>query len=189
MQTPGRFVLFLCVPLLVAALGPFLPAHAHSQTPPASQPEDSDAAVDNDDDKPVSFLAVSITLDPSGKATAQANYLLDDEGNLPPAEIKEALESALNCSLENSPRVRPMPGNYSGSCTAPTSARRFLHEGRISTASLQEFARLHNITSSALQLHLPDSDILETLPPIPHNSATPAKTPASLIGFMRTFFL
>jgi Zn-dependent protease with chaperone function len=191
MQTPGRFLLFLSVLLLVAAFGLFLPARAHSQTPPASQPEDSDpdAAVDNDDDKPVSFLAVSITLDPSGKATAQANYLLDDERSLPPAEIKEALESALNCSLENSPRVRPMPGNYSGSCTAPTSAQRFLHEGRISTASLQEFARLHNITSSALQLHLPDSDILETLPPIPRNSATPAKTPASLIRFMRAFFL
>src|SRR5215469_13430197 len=100
MRTRGRFRSFLSACLLAAALGFFLPVCAHSQTPPASDSGDGN-------EKPVSFLSVAMTFDPSGKASVHANYFLDDQPNLPPAEIKQALESSLGCSLENSPRARP----------------------------------------------------------------------------------
>src|SRR6516164_5152696 len=170
MRTRGRFRSFLSACLLAAALGFFLPVCARSQTPPASAPPDSG----DGNEKPVSFLSVAMTFDPSGKASVHANYFLEDQPNLPPAEIKQALESSLGCSLQNSSRARPMPGAYSAYCTVPASAHGLFNEGRILTAPLQNFASLHNIASSSLKLHLPDSDILETIPPA--SAATPAST-------------
>src|SRR6516165_12234994 len=105
MRTRGRFRSFLSACLLAAALGFFLPVCARSQTPPASAPSDSG----DGNEKPVSFLSVAMTFDPSGKASVHANYFLEDQPNLPPAEIKQALESSLGCSLQNSSRARPMP--------------------------------------------------------------------------------
>src|SRR5215469_18759260 len=183
MRTRGRFRSFLSACLLAAALGFFLPVCAHSQTPPASVPSDSG----DGNEKPVSFLSVAMTFEPSGKASVHANYFLDDQPNLPPAEIKQALESSLNCSLQNSVRVRPMPGLYTASCMVPTFAQGLLHEGRISTIPLQNFADVHNIPCSSLQLHLPDSDIREPVPSDPPNSAPSAKTPAPVSRFMHTF--
>ena len=180
MRTRGRPLSFLSALLLAAALGVFLPIRADSQTP-SPQPPDSDGA---DNDAPVSFLSVDITFDPSGEASVQANYFLDDQPNLPPAEIKQALESSLGCSLQNSARVRPMPGAYAASCMLPASAQGLLHEGRISTIPLQNFAGVHNIRSSSLQFHLPDSDILETDPSAQANSTPSAKTPAPVTRLM-----
>ena len=179
MRTRGRFRSFLSACLLAAALGFFLPVCAHSQTPPASAPPDSG----DGNEKPVSFLSVAITFEPSGKASVHANYFLDDQPNLPPAEIKQALESSLGCSLENSSRARPMPGAYSAYCTVPASAHGLFNEGRILTAPLQNFSSVHNIASSSLKLHLPDSDILETIPP------ASAATPASAASFKRALFI
>jgi len=184
MRTPGRFPSILCA-LLAAALGLFLPARAYTQAPPAANAR----AADNDDDTPASFLAVSVTFDPSGKATVQANYFLDDQPNLPPAEIKQALESSLNCSLQNSPRVRPMPGTYSAFCTVPASALGLVHQVRLSALPLQNFASVHNIPSSSLQLRLPDSDILGTTPPTRVNSSAPAKADEASPRFTRTLFV
>jgi len=184
MRTRGRPLSFLSAVLLAAVLGVFLPVRTHSQTPPHRQPPDSDSS---DHAAPVSFLSVDIIFDASGKASVHANYFLDDQPNLPPAEIKQALESSLNCSLQNSVRVRPMPGVYTGSCIVPASAQGLLHEGRISTIPLQNFAGVHNIPSSSLQLHLPDCDIRETVPFDQANSAPSAKTPAPVSRFMHTF--
>ena len=182
MRTRGRFRSFLSACLLAAALGFFLPVCAHSQTPPASAPPDSG----DGNERPVSFLSVAITFDPSGKASVHANYFLDDQPNLPPAEIKQALESSLGCSLQNSSRARPMPGAYSAYCTVPASAHGLFNEGRILTAPLQNFSSVHNIASSSLKLHLPDSDILETIPPA---SAPSAATPASAASFKRALVI
>jgi hypothetical protein len=178
MRTRGSFHSFLSAFLLAAALGLFLPVCAHSQTPPATAPPDSG----DGNEKPVSFLSVTVTFDPSGKASVNANYFLDDQPNLPPAEIKQALESSLDCSLQNSSRARPMPGTYSADCTVPASNHGLFNEGRILTAPLQNFSSLHNIASSSLKLHLPDSDILETIPPA---SAPAAETAASAARFKR----
>jgi len=178
MRIRGRFRSFLSACLLAEALGFFLSVCAHSQTPPAAPPDSADG-----NEKPVSFLSVAITFDPSGKASVHASYFLDDQPNLPPAEIKQALESSLGCSLQNSSRARPMPGAYSAYCTVPASAHGLFNEGRILTAPLQNFSSVHNIASSSLKLHLPDSDILETIPP------PSAATPASAARFKRALVI
>ena len=185
MRTGGRLRLFPSALLLAAAFGFFLPVRAHSQTPSPAEPPDSG----DNNEKPASFLSVAITFDPSGKASVHTNYFLDDQPNFPPAEIKQALEASLNCSLHNSPRVRPMAGLYAASCTVPADTRGFLREGRILTTPLENFSSVHNVASSSLQLHLPDSDILETIPPPLANSAPSgsAKTSYPVARFTRTF--
>ena len=186
MRTPGRLS-FFCTLLLAAALGPFLPVRVHSQTrlaPQATNPADA-----GDNEKTASFLSVSITFDADGKATVHANYFLDDQPNLPPAEIKQALESSLNCSLQNSPRVRPMSGSYSASCTVPAFTQGFVHQGHISTTPLQNFASVHNIPSSSLQLRLPDCDILETTPEPCANSSNPTKAQNASSRFTHSLFV
>jgi len=184
MRSPWRLPALLAALLLAILLGLFLPARAKAQTPPTAPAIDAD----DDDEKPVSFLSVTITLDATGKADANTFYYLLDERNLPPAEIKGALQLALGCALQDSPRARPAAGFYAGSCTLPSSTHGLLHQGRITTVPLTEFAQLHNIPSSSLQLHLPDSDILETVPPVHSDSPIPGSQPTSVSRYLRTLF-
>jgi len=167
-------------------LGLFLPIPIHAQTASAGP---NDSTSDDDDVKPVSFLTVTVTLDANGKANAQAYYYLADKPNLPPSEIKDALQSALGCTIQDSPRRPSIPGYYAGSCTVPSSAQGLLRQGRISTAPFQDFSSLHNITSSSVQLQLPDSDVLETIPDVRHNLATSQKLPAPVSRYMRSVFV
>src|SRR5579863_7738430 len=138
---------FLMAAFLLAMMPSLsLPIRAHAQAPPAAADDDSD-----DDDAPVSLLTVTITLDAAGKANVQAMYGVADKSDFPAAEIKNALQSALSCTIQDSSRVRTIPGFYFGSCTVPSSTRGLLRQGRISTAPLQGVARLHNIATTSVQ--------------------------------------
>lgn len=174
---------FLMAGLLVAVMPSFiLPIRAYAQAPPAAANDDSD-----DDDAPVDILSVTITLDAAGKANVQAMYGLADKSDFPQSEIKNALQSALGCTIQDSPRVSTVPGFYAGSCALPWSTRGLLHQGRLSTAALQQVARLHNIASPLVQLHLPaDSEVLETVPAVRTNSVGSS---AAFNRYMRSLFL
>jgi Zn-dependent protease with chaperone function len=177
MRSRGRFRSLLSAPLLAAAFAFFLPVCTRSETPPPPGPPDSDDVSEESG----SSLSVAIVFDPFGKVSVYTNYFLEDQPNLPPAEIKQALEASLDCALQNPARVRPMPGTYSASCSVPASAQGLLNKGRIFTAALQNFSSAHNIASSSLQLYFPDSDILETTPPPLAHPVRSAKTPASAL--------
>ena len=183
-----RRSLFLTAALLLTlTLGPW-PLHSVVAQSP-SAPKDSD--FDDKDDKPISFLNVNVTLDANGKANAQAVYYLVDRSNVPPSEIKGALQSSLGCVLKESPRDRPTPGYYSGACTVPSSLKGLLRQGSIFTAPLEDFSRLHCITSTSVRLQLPDSDILETIPDTHQNSAVSPKMPkmfAAVRRYLRSQF-
>lgn len=183
MRSPWRSHSLAAIWLLALTLGALAPVHLRAQAAGAAAA--ADAASEDDDEQPTSFLAVTITLDAAGKATANASYHVIDQPNLPATEIKAALQSALGCTLQDSTRLRSMTPFYVGSCTV-SSSRGFLRQGRISTASLQDFCRLHNITFPTIQLQLPDSDVLETIP-----AATQAfpKLPAAVTRYMRAFFV
>lgn len=185
MRSPWRSLFLPAWLLLTMALGPW-PLHSLLAQSLPSAPKD--ATFDDDDAKPVAFLYVTVTLDASGKANAAALYHVLNKANLPPSEIKDALQSALGCTLQSSPRVRPAPGYYSGSCTVPSSVRGFLHQGSISTAPLEDFSRLHCITATSVELHLPDSDIVKTIPDAHRNYAFSPKMSAVLRRHMSSQF-
>ncbi len=184
MRSPWR-PFSLAAWLLAITLGLSLPIRMHAQAAGAATADDASSDDDDDDAQPVSVLGVTITLDAAGKASAQASYHVIDQPNLPVAEIKAALQSALGCTLQDSPRLRSIPGLYVGSCTVPSSARGFLRQGRISTAPLQDFSRLHNIADLSVQLRLPDSEVVETIPAA-HDFASSAKLPTAVSRYMRT---
>src|SRR5262245_61272382 len=101
---------FFCA-LALGALAPISTLAQNAPTPRALSP-DSDS--DDDDAQPVAFLGVAITLDAGGKAEVEASYYVPDKPNLPPSEIKRALQSVLGCTLQDFPRLRPVPGTYRG---------------------------------------------------------------------------
>jgi Zn-dependent protease with chaperone function len=185
MRIPWRLRFLMAAFLLALMPSLFLPVRAHGQAPPAASDEDSD------DDAPVDILSVTITLDVSGKANVQAMYGLADKSDFPQSEVKNALQSTLGCTIHDSPRVSTISGFYVGSCAVPLSAQGLLRQGRISTAPLQEVARLHNIASPSVQLHLPaDSEVLETIPAAGASfSNLPAGSGAGFNRYMRSFFL
>jgi len=185
MRNPWRSLFLPVAFLLTLALTPW-PLHSLLAQSPASAPTDSNP--DDDDDKPVSFLTVAVTLDANRKADVQGFYHLVDKSNLPPSEIKGALQSALGCTLKDSAGVPPRPGFYSGSCTVDSSVQGLLHQGSISTASLADFSRRHSITSTSVQLQLPDSDILETIPNLHQNSAVSVKRSAAVRRYFGSHF-
>src|SRR5690242_1446351 len=116
MPVPRRSLFLPAALLWAITLSAWAPVSALAQAASKSATAPADSGPD-DDGKPVAFLGVSVNLDTSGKANVQASYYLADKPNLPPAEIKEALQSALGCTLQNFPRFRPVPGLYAGSCT------------------------------------------------------------------------
>jgi Zn-dependent protease with chaperone function len=174
---------FLMAAFLLAMMASFsLPIRVHAQAPPAAAGDDSD-----DDDAPVSLLTVTITLDAAGKANVQAMYGVADKSDFPAAEIKNALQSTLGCTIQDSSRARTIPGFYFGSCTVPSSTRGLLRQGRITTAPLQGVARRHNIATPSVQLVLPtDSEVLEAVPAVRTNSVGSS---AAFNRYMRSFFL
>ena len=173
---------FLMAALLLAVMPSLsLPVRVHAQTPSAASGDDS-----GDDDAPSALLMVTITLDAAGKANVQSIYGVADKSDLPPAEIKNALQSALGCTIQDSPRVGTVPGFYAGSCVL-FSTPGFLRQGRISTAGLQHVARLHNIATPSVQLRFPaDTEVLETVPAVRGDSVGSS---AAFNRYMRSFFL
>ncbi|HSC45332.1 MAG TPA: M48 family metalloprotease [Candidatus Acidoferrum sp.] len=140
--------------------------HAQSSQPVPSPP-DNPEDYESDEETPaaVSFLGVTFTFDSSGSATAQAAFHLSDSSQSPAAEIKSSLQSSLGCSLQDSTRPRDAAFFYSGSCHPPLTASSLLHQGVISTIPLQNFATAHHIPSFTIEIHLPESELLETVPP------------------------
>ena len=190
MRSPWRSLPLAAAFLLAIPFGLFLTVRVHSQAPTVRHPAPAgDSDLDNDEVEAKPYLAVSIAIDGAGKASVQANYYTGDKVNPPPPQIKGSLQSALSCRLQNSPHFDAIPGNYSGSCTMPFSGTGFLHQSSISTTPLQEFSNLHKITSTSLQLRLPESDILETIPAAHQNSPIARKIPASLWRYLRSQFV
>jgi len=169
--------------LLAITLGFLQPNRVHAQDASTAPFADSE-----DEDTPrVSVLGVTITLYAAGKANAEASYYVVGEPNLPSSEIKAALQSALDCTLEIPPHFRPVPGYYAGVCTMPISSQGLLRQGRILTESLLSFAQSHQIPSYSVQLQLPDSDVLETIPAVRRTSFASPKISA-VSRYMRTLF-
>jgi hypothetical protein len=128
----------------------------------------------------VSFLGASFTLDPSGRATAQATFNLSDAAEPPTVEIKSALQSAIGCALQDSFPSRAPRFLYSGSCNPPLTTSGLLHRGAISTIPLQNFASAHHINSFTLEIHLPESEVLETVPQTDRSVLNSPLVPASV---------
>ena len=195
MRSPWRSFSFLAALLLAVPLGIFGPVRLHAQTPflggpqvPAPSaggqraPAPGGPADDmqDDDEQPVSSFSVRFVLDATGKTEAQAFYFLLDEPKFPAPKFRDLLQSALGCSLRDSSPVRPAPGFYSGTCNAAPSRQGFLRQGRIVTLPLQDFARLHSVTYSSIQLQLPDSDVTEANLPAQHAFAPASKVPVNI---------
>ena len=138
-------------------------AGSYAETPP---PQTTNVSRDDLSRNRLSFVRVSITFDASGVATAQANFYLPDNpaSPQPAAELKSALQSALDCTLLDSTHPAATRDFYSGSCEPPLTTTALLHQGAISTIPLQTFAGTHQIAQLALELRLPDSEIAETSP-------------------------
>lgn len=185
MRRPWKLLLLLVAFLLTLALGPWPLRLLLAQSSP-SAPKDSQ--FDDADEKPTSFLNVSVTLEANGKANVQAFYYLLDKTSLPPSEIKGALQPVFGCALQDSPRVSPRPGFYSGSCIIPSSITGFVRQESISTASLQDFSRLHGIPSTSLHLQLPESDIQEAVPHDRPLSPFSPKVRAGVVRYTKSLF-
>ncbi|HYB60721.1 MAG TPA: M48 family metalloprotease [Methylomirabilota bacterium] len=188
MRNPWRWPYLAAAFLAPLVLGFLLQSRVNAQTRGAI-PAGDKAGADTDDADPQPFFTVSMSLEASGKTSVQVIYDLADKSDLPPTEIKKALQSALGCTLQDLPHTYPTPGFYFGSCTMPLSSHWLLHEGRISTAPLQELCRLHKTEPSSVQLRLPDSDVLESFPAVHRDVAASPKMPESLNRYLRSIFV
>jgi hypothetical protein len=124
---------------------------------------------DDDDEKSTSALSLSVTLSENGKAVVAAYAFTRNNSG----DLKPALESAFHCALES--KVKNAADFYFGSCTLPASRVGLLHNYRIATKPLLEYALQHGMNSFDLQLTLPDTDVRETIPPS-HSTTIPGKT-------------
>lgn len=193
--SPSGFLLFLAAWTLLSPT--FVCGQISSPSSSSKQAPVAIAAPDDEDDDEATpreaFLGVSINVEPSGKATVDASFYLLDRPDLPPAEIKSALETALGCRLEDSRRTRPMPGFYSGSCFVPTQSRELQHQGHVCTVPLQNFASLHGVARPSLTIRLPEGlEVAETSPPAMRqdfSGVLQAKAAESLNRFWRTYFV
>jgi Zn-dependent protease with chaperone function len=184
-RSPLLFAAFLAC--AAALLFPH-PLQAHSLPAPATN-NDPDAYDEEETPGAPSFLGVSFTLDASGHATAQATFNLSDAAEAPTAEIKSALQSAMSCTLQDSTRSREERYFYSGSCNPPLTTTALLHQGSISTLPLQNFATAHHINTFTVEIHLPESGILETVPNTDRSVFNSPLLPASIAQhFNSTFF-
>jgi Zn-dependent protease with chaperone function len=188
--------LFSRSPLLLAA---FLacaaalvsPHHLQAQSPPVPAAHDNPDDYDEEDETPgaVSFLGVTFTLDASGRATAQATFNLSDAAQPPTAEVKSALQSAIGCTLQDRTRPRETRFFYSGSCNPPlTTTTALLHQGSISTLPLQNFATAHHINTFTIEINLPESEILETVPLTDRSVLNAPLVPASIARHFNSAF-
>jgi Zn-dependent protease with chaperone function len=148
--------------LLIIVLGLALPVRVSAQRSPGLATGDAG----DDDDKPVSFLYVTLDIDGQGQTEAMGRSFVVDGASIPTSDIKQALQSAIGCSLKDSGLRGSLPGYYAGSCVAPAADRGLLHGGLIHTDSLTILARSHDIPSLSLQLNLPDSEVIELHPPL-----------------------
>jgi len=178
---------------LLACLAPLVHSYPlHAQSPPqlptiTDNPDD----YETDPETPAAavFLGATFTLDPSGLATAQATFNLSDSPQPATAEIKSALQSALGCSLQDSTRPRDVRFFYSGSCNPQLTSNSLLHQGAISTIPLQNFATAHRIPRFTLEIHLPESEVLETIPPTDRSVLNSPLLPSSIARHFRSTFI
>lgn len=157
----------LLAAFLASAVALVVPHRVRAQSPPAPANQGDPDVYSEEDQTPLaaSFLGVSFSLEASGQATAQANFNLSDAVDPATAEIKSALQSAIGCTLQDSTRSREARNFYSGSCHPPLTTTTLLHQGSISTLPLQNFATAHHIDTFTLEIRLPVSEVLETVPP------------------------
>jgi Zn-dependent protease with chaperone function len=185
LRSPILFTALLaCATLLVAS------HHLQAQSPPLQNPnEDSSNQVDETTPTTVSFLGVSFTLDASGHATAQATVNLPDGAAPLNAEIKSTLQCALGCTLQDSSAPRAASFFYSGSCNPPLTTTALLHQGSISTIPLQNFATSHRILRFTLEIRLPESEVLETVPPTDRSVLYSPLLPSSIKRRLHSTFI
>ena len=185
-----RSPLFLAAVLACAAA--FVsPLHLQAQSPqvPATHDDSDDQYEEDEAPSPTSYLGVTFALDASGRATAQASFNFYDPAEPPTAEIKSVLQSAIGCTLQDSTRPREARYFYTGSCSPPLTTTALLHQGAISTIPLQNFATAHHINTVTVEIHLPESEVLETVPPTDRGVFNSPLVPASIARhFNSTFF-
>jgi hypothetical protein len=181
----------LLVAFLACAVVLVSPHQLQAQSPPVpATHDDPDPYAEEDETaRAASFLSVSFVFDASGHATAQASFNLSDSEDAPTAEIKSALQSALGCTLLDTTRSREARYLYSGSCSPPLTTTPLLHQGAISTLSLQNFANAHHINTFTMEIYLPESEVLETVPSTDRSVFNSPLVPASIARhFNSTFF-
>jgi Zn-dependent protease with chaperone function len=170
------------------------PVRVEAQSSPATSAQAPANDPDDEATPAAPLFGVSVTLEASGKAEVDSSFYLTDDPNLPSNQVKEVLQSALGCKLQDSPLMRSMRGSqfYAGSCMVPTSSTGLLRQGQISTVPLQTFATLHGVDRLSVTLHLPDSEVLETIPAVASQNSSASLQPeaaASIAHFMRSFFV
>jgi Zn-dependent protease with chaperone function len=180
----------LLAAFLASAVALVSPHHLQAQTPPVPATHDNPDAYDEEETPgAASSLGVSFALDASGHATALATFNLSDAAEPSTAEIKSALQSAMSCTLQDSTRSREAHYFYSGSCKPPLTTTTLLHQGSISTLPLQNVATAHHINTITVEIHLPESGILETVPATDRSVFNSPLLPASIARhFNSTFF-
>ena len=176
--------------LLACAAALVSPHHLRAQSPPLQNPND-DSSNEDDESTPAasSFLGFSVTLDASGHATAQASFNAPDAAAPLTAEIKSSLQSALGCPLQDSSHPRAASFFYSGSCNPPLTTTALLHQGSISTIPLQNFATSHHIPRFTLEIRLPESEVLETVPSTDRSVLNSPLLPSSIARRFHSTFI
>jgi Zn-dependent protease with chaperone function len=112
---------------------------------------------DDDEEKSAPTLSLSVSLSENGKATVSAYAFTHS-----PGDPKPALESAFHCVFEG--KLKRTTNFFVGSCALPASRVGLLHDYRIATKPLLEYAQQHGMNSLNLQVTLPDTDVRETVP-------------------------
>jgi Zn-dependent protease with chaperone function len=180
----------LLTAFLGCAVAQVSPHHLQAQSPPVPvTPYDPDALDQEESPGPASFLGVSLALDASGRATAQATFNLSDAVEPPVADIKSALQTAIGCKLQDSTRPREARYFYSGSCNPPLTTTALLHQGAISTLPLQNFATENHVNTFTLEIHLPESEVLETVPSTDRSVFNSPLLPASIARHFNSTFV
>ena len=146
-------------------------------------------AQDSDDDgneKVTPMLTVGVNLQANGAALVSSYMLTQDHAT---AKLKPVLESALHCTLTDSP-IGATDYGYYGNCNLPTSAHGLLRDYQISTTPLRAFAQEQKLELLQVSVTLPEAEIRETTPVVKSFTSSthiPSRSVSKYLASLRVF--
>jgi len=141
---------------------------------------------DDDDEKVTPMLTVGVNLQANGAALVSSYVVTQDHAA---ANLKPVLESALHCSLTDSP-MRGVAYGYYGNCTLPASTHGLLRDYRFDTAPLRAFAQEQKLELLQVSVTLPEAEIRETTPGVKSFTSSgrmPSQSVSKYLASLRVF--
>lgn len=132
-----------------------------SAAPVASAQQQDD---DSDHASPSPYINLSLHLDNDGTASVDFSGYLE---NASVREFKPAIEAALGCQLQDSPRYRESSYFYAAHCSLPFHKFGLVREAKFDPSAILAVASRYGVDNFSVQFILPDMPVAETLPPPP----------------------